>query len=153
MNYEEEIVEVEATVTYEDLKKSANRNANWRERVQAVQELGQEKWNSEQTIQLLTKIMQNDLVRPVQEAAFESLKKLGERVQLPAKQKEELVKGLTKTLVRIKKSLPDGHSYEEFKEKLKKMRIDIYDTYEGDKGADFEQWLEDKWASLKTKKY
>lgn len=51
-------------------------------------------------------------------------------------------------MLRIKKSLPEGHTYEEFKEKLKKMRIDVYDTYEGDKGADFDKWLENTWASL-----
>lgn len=28
------------------------------------------------------------------------------------------------------------------------MRVDIYDIYEGDKGAEFDQWLEQKWASL-----
>lgn len=28
------------------------------------------------------------------------------------------------------------------------MRIDIYDTYEGDKGADFDSWLEQTWSSL-----
>ncbi|SDF34002.1 HEAT repeat-containing protein [Fontibacillus panacisegetis] len=153
MSTEENVNIEEQPVTYEDLKKSANRSANWRERLQAVEELGQEEWNSEQTIQLLTRIMENDSVRRVQEAAHHSLKNLGERVQLPAKKQEELVKGLTKTLVRIKKSLPEGHSYEEFKEKLKKMRIDIYDTYEGDKGADFDTWLEEKWASLRTRKY
>ncbi|MNI80505.1 hypothetical protein D3C73_1370400 [compost metagenome] len=97
--------------------------------------------------------MENDSVRRVQEAAYDSLRGLGEPVQLPAKKQEELVKGLTKTLVRIKKSLPEGHSYEQFKEKLKKMRIDIYDTYEGDKGNYFDTWLEEKWASLRTKKY
>ncbi|MNM93194.1 hypothetical protein D3C81_1055590 [compost metagenome] len=149
----EENVNIEAPVTYEDLKKSANRSANWRERVQAVKELGKDEWNSEQTIHLLTRIMQNDSVRRVQEAAYDSLRGLGEPAQMPAKKQEELVKGLTKTLVRIKKSLPEGHSYEEFKEKLKKMRIDIYDTYEGDKGNYFDTWLEEKWASLRTKKY
>ncbi|MNZ58097.1 hypothetical protein D3C78_760980 [compost metagenome] len=149
----EENVNIELPVTYEELKKSANRNANWRERLRAVKELGKEEWNSEQTIHLLTRIMENDSVRQVQEAAYDSLRGLGEPVQLPAKRQEELVKGLTKTLVRIKKSLPVDHSYEEFKEKLKKMRIDIYDTYEGDKGAYFDTWLEEKWASLRTRKY
>lgn len=149
----EDNVNLEAPVTFEELKKSANRNANWRERLQAVEQLGQEEWNNEQTIHLLTRIMENDSVRRVQEAAYDSLRKLGEPVRLPAKRQEELVKGLTKTLVRIKKSLPVDHSYEEFKEKLKKMRIDIYDTYEGDKGNYFDAWLEEKWAALRTRKY
>jgi hypothetical protein len=36
-------------------------------------------------------------------------------------------------------------TYEEFKEKLEKMRIDICDTHEGDKQADFDKWLETTW--------
>ncbi|MNW00954.1 hypothetical protein D3C71_1965170 [compost metagenome] len=59
-----------------------------------------------------------------------------------------MVKGITKILVRIKKSLPEGHSVEEFKEKLKKMRVDVYDTYEGEMGDDFDQWIETTWSSL-----
>jgi hypothetical protein len=54
-------------------------------------------------------------------------------------------------LLRIKKSLPQGHTFEEFKEKLKKMRLDVYDTYEGEKGAGFDKWLENTWASLSKK--
>ncbi|MNE37721.1 hypothetical protein D3C80_1315860 [compost metagenome] len=50
-------------------------------------------------------------------------------------------------MLRIKKSLPRDHSYEEFKEKLKKMRIDVYDAYEGEKGEDFDKWLEKQWIS------
>ena len=64
------------------------------------------------------------------------------------RKKGDLIKDVTKILLRIKKSLPEGHSYEEFKEKLKKMRLDVYDTYEGDKGPDFDQWLENMWVSV-----
>jgi hypothetical protein len=28
------------------------------------------------------------------------------------------------------------------------MRLDVYDTYEGDKGADFDKWLENMWVSV-----
>jgi len=134
---------------YEQLKGSANRTSNWRERLEAVEQLGQ--WKSKQTIDVLTHRMYNDTVYKVQEAAFQKLKQWGEDVQLPPRKKGELVKGLTKILVRIKKSLPEGHSFEAFKEKLKKMRLDVYDTYEGDKGADFDTWLESTWASLSTR--
>ncbi|MEY9867394.1 hypothetical protein ABIE66_002773 [Peribacillus sp. B2I2] len=92
--------------------------------------------------------MDSDSVYKVQEAAYRQLKRLGEDVQLPARKKGELVKGLTKILVRIKKSLPENHTYTEFKEKLQKMRMDIYDTYEGEKGADFDKWLENTWSTL-----
>lgn len=134
---------------YEELKKSAHRASNWRERLAAVEELG--KWKTEATVDMLKHIMSADAVYTVQEAAYNRLKAMGEPVQLPPRKKGELVKGLNKILLRIKKSLPEGHTFEEFKEKLRKMRLDVYDTYEGDKGAGFESWLEGEWASLKTR--
>ncbi|MFJ7509236.1 HEAT repeat domain-containing protein [Peribacillus simplex] len=137
---------IELPANYEELKKSANRKSNWRDRLDAIEELGQSK--SKQVIDILTHIMNTDSVYKVQEAAYRQLKRLGEDVQLPARKKGELVKGLTKILVRIKKSLPEDHSYTEFKEKLQKMRMDIYDTYEGEKGADFDKWLENTWSAI-----
>ncbi|MGD8188466.1 HEAT repeat domain-containing protein [Brevibacillus ginsengisoli] len=134
---------------YEQLKVSASRASNWRERLDAVEELGQ--WKNKQTIAVLTNRMKNDAVYKVQEAAFRKLKEFGEDIQLPPRKKGDLIKGDTKAMVRIKKSLPEGHSFEEFKEKLKKMRLDVYDSYEGEKGADFEKWLENTWASLSTR--
>ncbi|MGZ9817695.1 HEAT repeat domain-containing protein [Peribacillus simplex] len=137
---------IELPANYEELKKSANRKSNWRDRLDAIEELGQSK--GKQVIDILTHIMNTDSVYKVQEAAYRQLKRLGEDVQLPARKKGELVKGLTKILVRIKKSLPEDHSYTEFKEKLQKMRMDIYDTYEGEKGADFDKWLENTWSAI-----
>ncbi|WP_420831263.1 HEAT repeat domain-containing protein [Paenibacillus lignilyticus] len=137
---------MEQPVSYEELKKAAGRTSNWRERLRAVEELGQ--LGEEQATLLLKRIAQSDMVHQVQAAAQRVLKELGEEVEVPTRKTGELVKGLNKILVRIKKSLPDGHTYEEFKEKLKKMRSDVYDIYEGDKEADFDQWLESTWASL-----
>lgn len=134
---------------YEELKKAANRTSNWKERLAAVEELGQ--WKSSQTIDVLTTRLKSDTVYKVQEAAYHKLKQFGEEVQLPSRNKGELIKGLTKILIRIKKSLPKDHSFEQFKEKLQKMRLDVYDTYEGDKGDDFEKWLESTWEPLSTR--
>lgn len=131
---------------YEELKKAVNRTSDWRERLDAVEQLG--RWKHEQIIDVLTHRMKNDAVYKVQEAAFRKLKGFGEEVQLPPRKKGDLIKGAAKVLVRIKKSLPEGHSFEEFKEKLKKTRLDVYDAYEGDKGADFDKWLENAWASI-----
>jgi hypothetical protein len=147
LNTKEEKNELPAN--YEELKKSANRTSNWRERLGAVEELGQH--DHEKVIDVLKNRMKSDVVYKVQEAAFRKLKALGEDVQLPPRKKGELVKGISKILLRIKKSLPEGHTFEEFKEKLIKMRLDVYDTYEGEKGADFEKWLENTWATLKKK--
>lgn len=112
----------------------------------AVEELGQ--WRHEKTIDVLMHRMYNDALYKIQEAAFQKLKEFGEDVERPPRKKGDLIKGVTKILVRIKKSLPEGHSFEEFKEKLKKMRLDVYDTLEGEKGDDFDKWLENEWASL-----
>ncbi|SFM37283.1 HEAT repeats [Paenibacillus sp. 1_12] len=142
-------VQSELPPNYEELVKSANRTANWKERLDAVEELGQ--WNNSQIISVLTRIMNSDTVYKVQEAAFRKLQAFGEEVQLPSQKKGDLIKGAAKIFVRIKKSLPEGHTYEQFKEKLNKMRSDVYDTYEGEKGADFDTWLEQTWSSI-TKK-
>ncbi|MCQ6275214.1 HEAT repeat domain-containing protein [Bacillus sp. V3B] len=131
---------------YEELKKQANRTSSWRDRLDAVEELGQ--WKNPQVIDILMRIMNNDAVYKVQEAAFRQLKKFGEDVQSPSRKKGDLIKGVTKILLRVKKSLPEDHSYKEFKEKLKKMRLDVYDAYEGDKGTDFDKWLENMWVSV-----
>lgn len=96
-------------------------------------------------------MMNNDPVYAVQDAAYKQLRGLGQDVQQPSKAKPELFKGLTKTLIRIKKSLPKDHSFEDFKVKLQKMRADIYNTYEGEKGEEFDNWLKAKWESYDTK--
>lgn len=105
------------------------------------------KWRSDPVIDILKHRLKNDTVYQIQEAAYRRLKQMGEDVQLPPRKKGELIKGAQKALVRIKKSLPEGHSYEEFKEKLKLTRLDVYDTYEGDKGAGFDEWLRNEWAA------
>ena len=134
---------------YLELKKSANRMSNWRVRLAAVEELGQCK--HKQTIDVLTHRMSNDPVYKVQEAAYSQLRKFGEDVEMPARNKFDLLKDASKVFLRIKKSLPKGHTFEEYRVKLKNMRLDLYDTYEGDKGDEFEKWLEEKWTTMKTK--
>ncbi|MFF2885557.1 HEAT repeat domain-containing protein [Paenibacillus sp. NPDC057967] len=130
---------------FEELKRAANRTGSWRDRLNAVNELGN--WDTAPTIKLLQHVLTGDQVFQVREAAYRKLKQLGEDVQMPAKNKGELFKGLNKVLLRIKKSLPVGHTFEQFKEKLQKTRLDIYDTYEGDKGTEFDSWLRAIWEA------
>lgn len=143
MNNEE--LNQELPENYEELKKAAGRSADWRARLAAVEELGN--WNHKQVIDILNRLMISDPVYTVQEAAYRKLNAFGEEVKVPSKNKAELFRGISKIVLRIKKSLPRDHSYEEFKEKLKKMRIDVYDAYEGEKGEDFDKWLEQLWSS------
>ncbi|WP_372459076.1 HEAT repeat domain-containing protein [Alkalihalobacillus deserti] len=134
---------------FNELKKSINRTSNWRERLDAIEDLGH--WKSRETVELLKHSMTGDSVFKIQEAAYRKLIALGEKVTMPERKSGELIKDTKKILVRIKKSLPKNHSYEDFKEKVKKMRSDIYDTYEGEKGTDFDKWLEATWTTLPTK--
>lgn len=143
---DETLVQGEFELHFDRLKTSANRASNWRERLEAVEALGQ--WKNQQTIDVLKHRVNHDPVHKVQVAAFQKLREFGEEIELPPVNEGRLIKGITKTLIRIKKSLPKDHTYEDFKEKLKKMRLDIYDTYEGEKGEEFDQWLEKTWASL-----
>ncbi|MDN7246514.1 HEAT repeat domain-containing protein [Planococcus shenhongbingii] len=134
---------------YDELRKAVNRTANWKERLAAVEELS--KWKHKQTIDILTHRLNNDPVYKVQEAAFEALQDFGLEVEMPERKKFDLIKDTSKTFVRLKKSLPKDHTFEDFKVKLQKTRVDIYDTYKGDKGADFDQWLEDQWKAIPSK--
>jgi hypothetical protein len=131
---------------FNELKKSINRTSSWRERLDAIEELG--RFKSKETINLLNQRLENDPVYKVREAAYRRLHAWGEQVTMPERTKRELIKDTNKVLVRIKKSLPEDHSYEDFKEKVKKMRMDIYDTYEGEKGPDFDKWLEEQWSAI-----
>lgn len=141
------IVSNELPENYEELKKAANRTANWKARYDAVEELG--KYNTSQVIDILKVRVANDPVYKIKEAAHRILLEFGEDVQLPKQTKFEVIKGANKVFVRVKKSLPAGHTFEEFLTKLKRMRIDVYDAYEGEKGDNFKTWLENEWANLK----
>ncbi|MCZ8531894.1 HEAT repeat domain-containing protein [Psychrobacillus psychrodurans] len=140
-------IKTELPENYEELKKAANRTASWKARYDAVVELGM--YNHNQVKDILRTRLANDPVYKVQEAAFQSLLDFGEEAQLPKRKKFELVKGANKVFVRVKKSLPKDHTFEEYLTKLKRMRIDVYDTYEGDKGDEFKTWLEREWSNLK----
>ncbi|RXI96185.1 HEAT repeat domain-containing protein [Anaerobacillus alkaliphilus] len=147
MHTEDKSADVKAK--FNELKKSINRTSNWRERLDAVQELGELK--TKEAIELLKYSMNGDSVYKVQEASYRMLQALGEDVPMPKRKQGEVIKGTNKVLLRIKKSLPADHSYQDFKEKVQKMRSDLYDTYEGEKGADFDKWLEETWVNLATK--
>lgn len=134
---------------YDELRKAVNRASNWRLRLDTVEELGQ--WKHKRTIDILLHRMNNDAVYKVVEAAHRNLVKFGEDVELPPRNRFELIKDANKVFLRIKKSLPRDHTFEEYKEKLKNMRLDLYDTYEGDKGDEFEAWLENVWETANKK--
>lgn len=131
---------------YEALKKQANYTSSWRERLAAVETLSA--YQHDKIIDLLQNRMHNDTVYKVQIAAYDTLVAFGENVEKPTPASFDIIKGTDKIFLRVKKSLPKGHTVAEFADKLKRMRLDVYDAYEGDKGEEFMSWLEERWAKL-----
>lgn len=131
---------------YETLKKQANYTSSWRERLDAVEKLSA--YQHEKVIDLLKNRMQHDTVHKVQAAAYEALAAFGENVEKPSPARFDIIKNTDKILLRVKKSLPKDHTVADFADKLKRMRIDVYDAYEGDKGEQFMNWLEERWVKL-----
>ena len=85
---------------YEELKSSANRNANWR-----TFRCGGSvrKWKNQKSIDILLHRLNTDAVYQVREAAYRKLLDFGEDVQMPERPKGELMKDVSKVLLRIKK--------------------------------------------------
>ena len=135
---------------FDVLKKEVNRTADWEARLAAVNELG--KIQADEAMKILQYVAKADHVTKVREAAAKALKKNGQSVPTYEVPKFGFFKDLRKVFLRIKKSLPKDHTYEDFKVKLEKMRIDIYNTYEGEKGTEFDAWLEDMWKTTTTQR-
>ena len=135
---------------FNELKKEVNRTADWEARLAAVNELG--KIQADEAMKILQYVAKADHVTKVREAAAKALKKNGKSVPSYELPKFGLFKDLRKVFLRIKKSLPKDHTYEDFKVKLEKMRIDIYNTYEGEKGAQFDAWLKEMWETTTRQK-
>lgn len=135
---------------YEALKSQASDRMSWRNRKSAVDELA--KWKCRESIDILWRRMMSDKVHRVQHAAFLALQAFGEKVRLPRKKKGNLIPEINKKLASVKNSLPDEHTFSEFKKAFSKLRPVEFDTYEGDKGNQFDKWLENVWISLPRKK-
>ncbi|WP_322906711.1 HEAT repeat domain-containing protein [Paenibacillus campi] len=131
---------------YSQLKKDAHRQADWKRRLEAARALGQ--YAQPPIIDLLQHLLHNDPVTAVREEAHKQLRELGVAAELPERSNSELFNHMTKTLIRIKKSLPADHTYDDFKGKFSRMRADIYDAYEGEKGDGFDEWLRGRWEAL-----
>lgn len=131
---------------YEELKKQANYTSSWRKRIDAVNELSA--YKHDKIIDVLNSRIQIDPVYKVQLAAYNALIAFGEEIEKPSPPRFDIVKGTDKIFLRIKKSLPKDHTVADFADKLKRMRLDVYDAYEGDKGTQFMSWLEERWAKL-----
>ena len=110
---------MEAPTNIEELKKLAGDKTSYKNRKSAVEALGKHK--CQQSKDILWRLMINDKVYSVQHAAFLKLQAFGEDVKLPKKKKGHLVKDINKKLGRVRDSLHEEFTSEEFNEKFKTM--------------------------------
>jgi hypothetical protein len=123
----------------EDLKKLANTKSDAKVRKNAVEELG--KWKCRQSIDILWRLMINDLVYEVQHASFIKLQAFGEDVRLPRKAKGNLIKQIDKKIEKILNSIEGSISFEDFVNEFQKRMPEEFDVYKHDKKGKFESWL------------
>ena len=145
----------ETPANIEVLKRKANNQNSWRERLEAVNEL--KNYDCQQSRDILTRLAIHDLVFTVKEAAFRAVQamgvtKNGKPIYLGKKPKGNLIDGISKKLTHVRDSLPEGYTLDEFKIAFKQQYPAAYDAYEGDKGKQFDKWLGNVIQTLPKKK-
>lgn len=145
----------ETPANIEELKRKANNQNSWRERLEAVNEL--KNYDCQQSRDILTRLAIHDVVFTVKEAAFRAVQamgvtKNGKPISLGKKPKGNLVDGINKKLTHVRDSLPEGYTLDEFKSAFQQQYPAAYDAYEGDKGTQFDKWLGNVIQSLPKKK-
>lgn len=145
----------ETPANIEELKRKANNQNSWRERLEAVNEL--KNYDCQQSRDILTRLAIHDVVFTVKEAAFRAVQamgvtKNGKPIYLGKKPKGNLVDGINKKLTHVRDSLPEGYTLDEFKNAFQQQYPAAYDAYEGDKGTQFDKWLGNVIQSLPKKK-
>jgi len=130
----------------DELKTKSNNKSNWRERLDSVNEL--KRYDCREARDIIKILALHDPVSKVMEAAFKAaqafgITKKGKPLYLGKKKKGNLVKGITKILVRVRNSFEGKFSVQDFKKKFKAIDPRTYDTYEGDMGDGFDEWLKD----------
>ena len=145
----------ETPANIEVLKRKANNQNSWRERLEAVNEL--KNYDCQQSRDILTRLAIHDVVFTVKEAAFRAVQamgvtKNGKPIYLGKKPKGNLVDGINKKLTHVRDSLPEGYTLDEFKSAFQQQYPAAYDAYEDDKGKQFDKWLGNVIQSLPKKK-
>ena len=116
------------------LKKQASDKTNYKNRLEAVEKLGN--FKCQQSKDILWRLMINDKVYAVQELAFRKLQALGENVRLPKKKKGHLVKDINKKLEIILRAIGGQYSENEFNQKFKELYPEYFDIYTFEKRRD-----------------
>jgi hypothetical protein len=133
------IFKEETAPNIDELKRMAATKSDANLRLQAVEELG--KWKSRQSIDILWRLMINDLVYEVQHASFLRLQAFGEDVKLPRKAKGNLIKQIDKKVEKVLKAINGQVTFEEFVEAFQKKLPEEFDVYKHEKKNNFEKWL------------
>jgi len=130
----------------EALKKLAADKANYKNRLQAVNELGETKCR--QSIDILWRLMINDKVHAVQHKAFLKLQAFGEDVKLPRKAKGKPFKDIEKKLAKVLASNAGVYSEADFNRKFSEMYPEEFDVYSFEKGNNFNSWVQNTLSCL-----
>ena len=139
----------------EELKRMAANPNSWRERLSAVNEL--KEYDCQQSRDILERLAIHDVVFTVKEAAFRAVQAFGvtrngKPIYLGKKPKGNLIEGINHKLTRVRDSLPDDFTIEDFKAAFQKLYPEAYDAYDGDKGSKLDEWLSTVIPSLPKKK-
>lgn len=130
----------------EALKKQAADKTSYKNRLAAVEELGN--FQCQQSKDILWRLMINDKVDAVQHRAFLKLQAFGEDVKLPRKKKGHLVKDINKKLAKVLKSIGGAYSEVVFNDKFKELYPEDFDIYTFEKSGGFNKWIQNVLSSL-----
>jgi len=142
-------LKMETPENIEALKKQARDKRSYKNRLSAVEELG--RFKCQQSKDILWRLMMNDKVYAVQEAAFRRLQAFGENVKLPKKKKGKLVKDINEKLTKVRNSFDSEFYQGKFNEKFKNMYPEEFDIYSFEKGNNFDKWVSSVLNSLPKK--
>ncbi|HED2214278.1 TPA: HEAT repeat domain-containing protein [Klebsiella pneumoniae] len=123
----------------DELKKKAGNKNNYHDRLNAVNSL--KKFKCRQSIDILWRLMMNDLVYIVKEEAFRALQAFGEDVKLPRKKKGHLIKDINKKVIAVGNTFNGDFEIEEFKRRFQQRYPEAYDVYQFEKKKKFEEWI------------
>ena len=139
----------------EELRKKANNKSDWRERLEAVNEL--KKYDCQQSKDIITRLALHDKVFKVKEEAFRAaqafgVKKNGKPIYLGKKDIGYKNKDFAKTFLRVKReSKMEEIDLEVFKEKFIEVNPEMYDVMKYDKSNKFDKWIENIYKGLPKK--
>ncbi|WP_407226689.1 HEAT repeat domain-containing protein [Enterobacter kobei] len=133
----------------DELKKKAGNKNNYHDRLNAVNSL--KKFKCRQSIDVLWRLMMNDLVYTVKEEAFRALQAFGEDVKLPRKAKGKLIKDIDKKVIAVGNTFNGDFEIEEFKRRFQQRYPEAYDVYQFEKKNKFEEWINNTLKSAPKK--